>query len=228
MTVACTKCYREFPGAVDGCDCCRDLVEFIAEREQQAAALDTLVVAVRCITDEWTPATETFDTVVEALRHELERLNPGRSSSMTTYEFTPPKYTLGEKQERSGWDGKFWKRQVTMADGRILMCTVAPTRKVRIAFRGRQMGWQYIGQVLDMTSHERLLYDRVGGSVGVRGLLTGAGIYPRKMGYCSTCWATGREIVTIRDPHYHRHPGTFICTRCSGTGQTPMEPSLGR
>ena len=146
---------------------------------------------------------------------------------MTTYEFTPPKYKLGPKREYDRISPG-WCREVTLADGRVLMCTVVGTHKVRIAFRGRQRGWSWLGQVTDRATGEHLLRDRVGGSVGVRGLLQGAGIFPRKMGRCLDCWGHGRFMDREGRSWGPAKKTTWICASCSGTGLTPLQPSVGR
>ena len=77
MTVECTKCYRQYPGAVSGCDCCSDLAGFIEDLESVQARAETLVSSLRGIL-EWQHDGDAMNVstaadLYDAIRHELER-----------------------------------------------------------------------------------------------------------------------------------------------------------
>ena len=66
---------------------------------------------------------------------------------------------------------------VTFADGRKFHVGIERTKRVRIPYkpRGQNIGWRYAGWVRDANG-KTLAADRVGGSLGVRGLLKMAGL----------------------------------------------------
>lgn len=80
----------------------------------------------------------------------------------------------GERREGIGK----WSRTVRVGEQEYA-CSVRQTKRVRIAFkpRGENWGWQYEGAVYRIGSNHGLVWcDRVGGTIGCRGLLIAAGI----------------------------------------------------
>lgn len=67
---------------------------------------------------------------------------------------------------------------VTMRDGRKFNVGVEKDKMVRIPYkpRGQNRGWTYYGWVRDAVTAKVVADDKVGGSIGVRGLLKMAGL----------------------------------------------------
>jgi hypothetical protein len=62
---------------------------------------------------------------------------------------------------------------VTFPDGRKFHVGIEKDKRVRIPYkpRGQNYGWTYYGFVRDAATGKTVAADRVGGSLGVRGLL---------------------------------------------------------
>lgn len=74
--------------------------------------------------------------------------------------------------------GAGWSRRVLVGDVEYVV-GVERGRKVRIAFKpsGQNVGWRYHGFVRDVRGRE-VWSERVGGTLGARGLLRRAGLLP--------------------------------------------------
>jgi hypothetical protein len=102
-----------------------------------------------------------------------------------------------------------WHRRVQV-DGRTVCCSVTRDRKVRIPFKPRgpgAFGWRYSGSVRDSETGECLFSGRVVGTLGVRGLLKRAGLYPLAV---EKCWSCGGDGLGSTEK--------TACRACFGTG----------
>ena len=101
-------------------------------------------------------------------------------------------FILGDRHVYVGGGG--WSRRVSFSDGSVYVVGVERGKMARIMYkpRGQNRGFHWWGFV---RTHEgrRVWEDRVGKSLGARGLLRLAGLVPMPTRACDLCAGIGRN-----------------------------------